>query len=121
MLSAYLELAGRQEAYSTKCIVMQSEGNNENNCKDGVWHGGLDDHDDDGIIDVSIPMGYGLHHLSHAKQTMCYEDSIKHSKPRLDAEVHKFGVDIIKCSTGACLNLDKDGKCYYHVTDHCHK
>jgi hypothetical protein len=68
VLSAYLQLAKRQEAYSGDTVIMQSKGNYENYGEDGVYRGRLDDHDDDVIIGAAIILRQDpLHVPSHDK------------------------------------------------------
>jgi hypothetical protein len=107
VLTAYLHVFNRQETYSTDTIVMQSKCNYENDSADGVWHGGLDNHEDDGIIGARIILAHDLLHLpSHGQQAINHENGINHGEPHLDTEVGKLGVDTIKHGTGARFYLD---------------
>jgi hypothetical protein len=92
---------------------MQSKGNYENDSADRVWHGGLDNHEDDGIIGARIILAHVLlQFASHGEQTIRDENGINHSEPHLDAEVGNLGVDTIKYGTGIRLHLDDDGQPY---------
>ena len=106
VLSTYLRLSDGQETQSTEAVVFQSKGNYENNSEESVWQGGLDNHEDDGVIGARIILCHGLPPLtSHGEQTMHHENGIHHIDPHFDAKVAKLDVDIIKYETGARLHL----------------
>lgn len=58
---------------------MHSKGDYENDGKDGVCHDGLDDDEDEGIVESGIVLSHELLHLSsHVEQTIRHEDGIYH-------------------------------------------
>jgi hypothetical protein len=112
-LTAYLHVSNRQETYSSDTVVVYSKGNYENDGADSVWHGGLDNHEDDGIIHAGVVLAHDLPQLaSHGEQAIRDDNGINHSEPHFDAEVGKLDVDIIKHGTGARLYLDDDRQPY---------
>lgn len=88
---------------------MQGKSEDEKDSDDSVCHGGLDDHEDDGIISARIVLAqYPLQFVSHGEQTVCHKNSVDHSESHLDAEINELGIKIIKCGAGARLHLDDD-------------
>jgi hypothetical protein len=67
---------------------MHTEGNYKNDGIGNVYHGGLDDHEDDGVIGARVIFPHNLlHQASHGEQTTRHEDRVRDSEPHFEGEV----------------------------------